>query len=236
MTTQSHWIEFDGHRLAYRVAGSGPALVVLNGYRRRADLVQMRVLSDRWRVFQIDPIGYGYSDRVPGYADEALTGHVLSVLDRYDVDRFIIWGYSQRGAMAACIARSTTRAAAMVSGGFVIIGSPTPGQVRRLERELRPGDPSRPFWRYFVSFDWEAELAAMRPPKLVYCGTEDNGDQGRRIRRHRERLEDLGVDVLMFEGLDHLTCGYGVDDSLAQIDMVIPAIVTWIERRVGATW
>lgn len=35
----SEAIEFDGHRLAYRVSGTGPALVVLNLYRRRPDLM-----------------------------------------------------------------------------------------------------------------------------------------------------------------------------------------------------
>ena len=74
-------VDFDGHRLAYGVSGDGPALVVLNLYRRRADMIQARILSDRWRVFQIYPLGYGYSDRVPGYAGEALPGQILGVLD-----------------------------------------------------------------------------------------------------------------------------------------------------------
>ncbi len=51
--SETRGLEFDGHHLAYRVTGEGPALVVLSLYRRREDMIQARVLSDRWQVFQI---------------------------------------------------------------------------------------------------------------------------------------------------------------------------------------
>src|SRR6476659_7820905 len=122
---ETRHLDFDGHRLAYRVNGDGPALVVMSLYRRREDAVQARILSDRWRVFQIQPLGYGYSERVPGYAGEALAAQVVAVLDRHGVNRFIVWGYSQGGAMAACIARGTRRTAGLVCGAFSILDHPT---------------------------------------------------------------------------------------------------------------
>ena len=105
-------LDFDGHRLAYRVTGRGPAFVVLNLYRRRADAIQAQQLGDGCQVFQIYPLGYGYSERVPGYAGEFLADQVVAVLDRHGAERFIVWGYSKGGAMAACIARGSARAAA----------------------------------------------------------------------------------------------------------------------------
>ncbi len=116
--TETRQLDFDGHHLAYRVTGERPALVVLSLYRRREDLPQARLLSDRWRVLQIHPLEFGYRERVPGYAGEALADQVLAVLDHHGVDRFVVWGISKGGAMAACIERRTTRTAGLVSGGF----------------------------------------------------------------------------------------------------------------------
>lgn len=127
----------------YRVSGHGPALVLLSLYRRRADLVHARILSDRWRVFQVHPLGYGYSDRVPGYAGEDLAGQVLAVLDHDGVERFVVWGYSKGGAMAACVARATHRAAGLVCGAFSLLDHPTDARLRQMDRRLRPDHPSR---------------------------------------------------------------------------------------------
>lgn len=233
VVSDSYQIGFDGHRLAYRVAGRGPALVVLNGYRRRQDLPQLRLLRESWQVFQIDPLGYGFSDGVPGYAGEALTRQVLTVLDRHGVDRFVIWGYSQRAGMAACVARATPRTAAIVGGGFALLDTPTAGEQRRLERVLRANHPSRAFWQWFTQFDWAAELAAMHCPRLLYFGADDLGKQGRRLRRSRKRLEACGVDVVEFEGLDHQTCS---GDDEAGSGRIIPTVVEWVGRRVGPVW
>ena len=103
VVSQACQLDFDGHRLAYRVSGQGPALVVLNLYRRR-DLMQSQLLSHQWQVFELCPLGYGYSDRVPGYAGEALVPQVHAVLDAHGVDRFIVWGFSAGGAMASVMA------------------------------------------------------------------------------------------------------------------------------------
>lgn len=234
VVTELHDVDFDGHRLAYRVTGRGPALVVLNGYRRRQDLPQLRLLRASWQVFQIDPLGYGYSDRVPGYAGETLTGQVLAVLDCHDVDRFIIWGYSQRAGMAACVGQATPRTAGVVAGGMALLDSPTAAELRRGERVLRADHPSRAFWRWWSQFDWAAELAAMHFPMLVYFGGDDLGTQGRRLRRARKRLEACGVDVVEFEGLDHQTCGF--DDEESMSDRITPTVVDWVGHRVGQVW
>jgi hypothetical protein len=53
MTQETRYVQFDGHRLAYRVSGQGPALVVLSLYRRREDMMEACVLSDTYQVFQV---------------------------------------------------------------------------------------------------------------------------------------------------------------------------------------
>ena len=89
-------------------------MAVISLYRKRGDMIQAQVLSDRWRVIQIQPLRYGYSQRVAGYAGEVLADQVMAVLDHQRVDRFVVWGYSKGGAMAACIARGTPRTVGLV--------------------------------------------------------------------------------------------------------------------------
>jgi pimeloyl-ACP methyl ester carboxylesterase len=223
-------IDFDGHRLAYRVAGEGPAVVVLHLYRRREDLIHLRVLSDTWKVFEFAPLGYGRSDRVPGYAGEALVDQVLAVLDCHGVDRFVIWGYSAGGAMAACIARGTPRAAGLVCGGFSPLTTLTDAVMRRLDRRLAPDHPGRTLWPWVRGFDWADELASMTCPALIYWGSEDR-QTAKGLRRAREQFEEHGIDFVEFAGLDHGAFG---DDVMT--NRVIPAVVTWVGENLGKSW
>jgi len=230
--SETHYVDLDGHHVAYRVAGEGPAIVVLHLYRRREDLIHLRVLGDRWQVFEIAPLGFGRSDRVPGYAGELLPDQILTVLDQHGVDRFIIWGYSAGGAMAACIARATSRTAALVCGGFSLLGVPTPGAMRQMDRRLAPDHPSRSLWAWVMSFDWADELRSMTCPRLMYWGSEDTSAQmAKRLRRDREQLADTDIDFLEFAGLGHAEVAG--DEVLT--DLVIPAVADWIGRNVGTS-
>jgi pimeloyl-ACP methyl ester carboxylesterase len=224
------YIDFDGHRVAYRVAGGGPALVVLHLYRRKEPLIHLRVLSDVWQVFEISPLGYGRSDRVPGYAGEFLVDQVLAVLDHHRVQDFVVWGYSKGGAMASCIARATPRAAALVCGGYSQLDFLTDGVMRRLDRRLRADHPSRSLWPWVQSFDWREELTALSRPALFYWGSDDR-QMARGLRRARELLWPPGIEFLEFAGLDH-----GSFDESALGHLVIPAVREWIERAAGPRW
>ncbi|MBW3589960.1 MAG: alpha/beta hydrolase [Actinobacteria bacterium] len=224
MTSEQREVSFNGHCVAYRVAGEGPALVVLRQNRAKLDSIQLRALRDSYQVFQIDPLGYAASDRPAGYPAETLPDQVLSVLDHHGVDRFVCWGYSKSGAMSAAIARATPRAAGMVAGAFGLLNRPSEAMMRRGYREA--------FYRWFFSFDWTHELAVMACPKLVYFGGDDLGEQGRSLRRTREQLEGTGVDVVEFEGLDHRTIG----DDDPMTTRIIPWVDDWVRRRVGMCW
>ncbi len=230
----TRYLDFDGHRLAYRVTGDGPALIALSLYRRREDLVQARVLSDRWQVFQIEPLGYGYSERVPGYAGEALADQVLAVLDHHGVDRFVVWGISKGGAMAACVARGTTRTAGLVCGAYSLLDRPTDAQMRQMDRRLRPDHPSRTLWAWVKRFDWGEELRMMSCPSLLYWGSEDRHAKG--LRRAREvvggQLGGQDVEFVEYEGLGHEAGG----DPQHLADSVIPMVIDWTARRLGPTW
>ncbi len=233
--TETRQLDFDGHRLAYRVTGEGPALVVLSLYRRRQDLIQARVLGDRWRVFQIHPLGYGYSERVHGYAGEALSDQVLAVLDHHGVDRFVVWGYSKGGAMAACIARATPRSAGLVSGAFSILDHPTDAKMRQMDRRLRPDHPSRTLWAWVKRFDWADELRTMSCPSLsvgeVRTGTQGDSDVLASSSANQTSSEGRTLFV-EYPGLGHEAGG----DPQFLAETVIPMVKDWTVRRLGHTW
>ena len=163
MASQELALDFEGHRLVYRVSGEGPAIVVLSQYWRGEAVARARLLASNHRVFEITPVGYGRSDRVPGYAGDSVARQVLAVLDRHGTDRFVVWGYSAGAAMAGGVACSTPRVAGLVCGGFAF-DSATPGVRRQLDRRLPPDHPSRDLWSWIAAFDWRAELAALSFP------------------------------------------------------------------------
>jgi pimeloyl-ACP methyl ester carboxylesterase len=224
-------LDFDGHRLAYRVTGRGPALVVLNLYRRRDDAIQAQLLGDVCQVFQIYPLGYGYSERVPGYAGEALADQVLAVLDRHGSERFVVWGYSKGGAMAACIARGTARTAGLVCGAFSLLDRPSDASMRQMDRRLSPDHPSRTLWAWVKRFDWAEELPAMACPALLYWGSEDRR-QAAGLRRAQQLLRVNDVEFVEYPGLGHEAGG----DPEILADLVVPAVVEWAARRLGPPW
>jgi pimeloyl-ACP methyl ester carboxylesterase len=231
--SDSQYVDYDGHRVAYRVAGEGPALVVLHLYRRREPPVHLRVLGDRRQVFEVSPIGFGRSDRQPGYAGELLADQVHAVLDHNGVDRFVVWGFSAGGAMAACIARASTRVAGLICGGFALGAIPTPGALRQMDRRLPVNHPSRTQWEWVGRFDWDEELRSMRFPRLFFWGSEDTSAQmAKRLRKIRERFADDDIDFVEFPGVGHEVGG---DETLLK-ELVFPAVTDWLGRRVGATW
>jgi pimeloyl-ACP methyl ester carboxylesterase len=230
IVVDTRYVDFDGHRIAYRVSGRGSALVVLNVHGRRADMAQARILTDGWRVFQVAPLGYGESDRVGGYTGAALPSQVLCVLSRHDVDRFVIWGYSIGGAMALCIARATPRAAGVVCGGHPPAPLPS-GVMRQLDRRLDPEHPSRSLWSWYNGFDWPSDVSVMTCARLFYWGAEDRR-VAERFERLRGQLMFQGVDLIEFPGSDHTTCS--TPDELEA--SVLPAVSEWVSRRLGPSW
>jgi pimeloyl-ACP methyl ester carboxylesterase len=193
-------------------------------------MVQARVLSARFQVFQVFPLGYGYSDRVPGFAGKRLVDQLLAVLDPHGVDRFVVWGYSKGGAMALGIGRATPRAAGVVCGGFWP-GLVTPALIRRLDRRLRADHPSRSLWWWFKDFDWSEELSKMSCARLLYWGSEDR-QMAQRLRSTREELALQNVDFVEFPELDHAGCA--APDALET--QIVPSVESWFQRSLRGVW
>jgi pimeloyl-ACP methyl ester carboxylesterase len=131
-----------------------PVLVVLRLHRFPKERIAFRLLSGRFAVIEVDLLGFGDSDRPLEYPQGGVHEQVLAVLDQEAV------GYSQGGAMAASIAQATSGAAAVVCGGYALVGFPTDAFMRRMDRELRVPIASRTYWHCFKRFDWLEELAS----------------------------------------------------------------------------
>lgn len=200
-------LTFAGHVLRYAVAGSGPAVVLPK--KDRGTYVPFEQLADRYTMMQVEPLGFGRSDRPDDYPPAGIHEQILSVCDRENIDEFAVWGFSQGGAMACAIAQATPRARLMVCGGFHVLRGLSDAWVARMNRERRIPVGSRTFWNWFHSYDWYSELRRMRVPRLMYFGSLD----AQRIPlKDRYVLQGIGVDVVEFPGLDHGHCGLGSDN------------------------
>jgi pimeloyl-ACP methyl ester carboxylesterase len=208
--------------IAYRVDGRGETVVFVKQGRYPVESAQLRLLRDHMRVVQIEPLGFGSSQRPAGHP--AIHRQVLDVLDREGIGRFAVWGYSQGAAMAATVAVATDRVTALVAGGFSLLNRPTPARLDRLCENPRVPAAARAFWREFAAHDWWAELAAMSCPVLVYVGGADR-QFASAVRRTRGWLVDHGTTVWELDGLDHRAC----DDEPDVSTRVVPAVTAWLD-------
>src|SRR5262249_37356451 len=108
IVTDDRWktVTFAGYRLRYTAAGSGPAVILPK--KDRSDYVPFERLADRYTMVQIEPLGFGRSERPADYPTAGLHEQILTVCDAEGIGEFAVWGYSQGGAMACAIAQATT--------------------------------------------------------------------------------------------------------------------------------
>jgi pimeloyl-ACP methyl ester carboxylesterase len=141
--TTSFAVSSDGTRIAFDVAGKGPAVVLLHGggQSRRVwhEAGYVGRLANQFTVITIDLRGHGESDKptsVDGFAVDRLTDDILAVAEATHVARFAVWGYSYGGNIARYLPARSDRVSKLV-----IIGSPfgaaAPQAFRALIRDLR---------------------------------------------------------------------------------------------------
>src|SRR3954465_10950262 len=103
VTFERHELELHGQRVSYRVAGSGPPLLLLHGIANSSD-TWARVaplLSDRFTVIAPDLLGHGESAAPRG--DYSLGAHASGARDVATAlghDRATVIGHSPGGGIA----------------------------------------------------------------------------------------------------------------------------------------
>jgi len=148
---EAHEVDLHGHRAVYRVAGSGPNLVLIHGMinsSRHWQAVAER-LADSHRVIAPDLIGHGDSATPRG--DYSLGAHAASIRDllaTLGVERATIVGHSLGGGVAMQFfyqfPQLTERLVLISSGGLgqevspLLRGAALPGSATLLRLATRP--------------------------------------------------------------------------------------------------
>ena len=148
---EAHEVELHGHRSVYRVAGSGPTVVLIHGMvnsSRHWEGVASR-LSDSHRVIAPDLIGHGDSATPRG--DYSLGAHAASIRDlltAIGVERATIVGHSLGGGVAMQFfyqfPQRTERLVLISSGGLghevspLLRGAALPGSAALLRLATQP--------------------------------------------------------------------------------------------------
>ncbi len=96
------YIERDGVKIYYEVAGSGPAVVLSHGYSATSQMWrgQVPVLSEQYRVITWDMRGHGQSDSPDDpslYSEEHSCADIAAILRELRIERAVIGGLSLGG-------------------------------------------------------------------------------------------------------------------------------------------
>jgi pimeloyl-ACP methyl ester carboxylesterase len=160
MTTR--FAKVNGLKIAYRVQGEGPPLVLIMGYRLNSTAwptMFVEGLACRFSVITLDNRGTGQSD-VPleGYAIANMARDVAGLLDELRIIRAHILGYSMGGAIAQEFARQFPHrvrglvlCATMCGGPNAIYMPPSVMRVMRDLDGLTPEEIARRIWKVTYS-------------------------------------------------------------------------------------
>jgi pimeloyl-ACP methyl ester carboxylesterase len=127
-TTQSR-----GFTISYEDVGTGPPVVLVNGYASPAaewtDVGYVgRLLDAGYRVLAVDSLGHGLSETPHDwetYLAPAIASDILAAMDAADVSGAALWGFSRgAGLVAMTAAEFPDRVSALVAGGLTWIGPP----------------------------------------------------------------------------------------------------------------
>jgi len=132
------WMDFDGVRMRYLRAGSGPPLILLHGLLGYSFSWRyaMPALAPYTTVFAPDLLGAGFSDRPPGI-DHSMRGtarRVLEFAEKLGLSTFDLLGTSRGGAVAMCAAAESMSGDCLRVRRLVLVAPVNPYSVhgRRL--------------------------------------------------------------------------------------------------------
>lgn len=179
----------------------------------------------------------------------------LAIADAVGADRFAYYGYSWLAVAGLQLAIRTNHLLALIVGGYPPLHGPYEGmlQVTKITYEKalsQVKDDSE--WgvsmseeqvRQFVTlyqalqgFDDQAAQASINCPRLCFVGSVDEIQYDKSwgdvhislagpIIREQARLEELGWDVRILDGLDHM--------QAMQAKQVVPMLRTWWNIKVA---
>lgn len=173
------------------------------------------------------------------YSADLVVHDLLEVCDHTGLEVFSVLGYSLTAAMAGWLAAASARVAAVVLGGFPLLGSygavlrgaeATAAAISQNEEAndaLRVDFDSRAvltFYRELAERTDDA-LVDLACPILAFWGTNDEVLQSFDTSADfRKDLEDRGVATLPIDGLDHV-------GAIVGLGGVVEELMNWLEQQ-----
>jgi pimeloyl-ACP methyl ester carboxylesterase len=103
VTPQLQFRTIHGYRRAFRIAGSGPVILLIHGIGDNSttwEMVQAR-LAQRFTVIAVDLLGHGQSDKPRAdYSTAAYANGMRDLLSVLDIERVTVVGHSLGGGVA----------------------------------------------------------------------------------------------------------------------------------------
>ncbi len=228
MTQTSTIMAPDGARIAYDVCGKGPALMLLHGFggtrQTWHDCGWVTRLSTDFTVITVDLRGCGESDALLDPARYSPASHLSdlhAIADACDATRFVLVGFS----WGATVTRNVAAQSDQVSRAVLIgtyFGHFFTEQYLATLLDHYGVDPVMAV-RVNGLRAWPGVAPAdLRPPALVITGTQD-GNVVNVLREQRAAIESAGVQLLVFDNLDHSGLVESVDTVLPPIRAFLAA-------------
>lgn len=145
-------LSIQGRAICYVTAGQGPPVVLVHGFGTSMAIYapQIRALAARFRVFAVDLLGHGFSEKPDiDYTPEVYLDLLSGFLDAQGIDAADFVGHSMGGLLSICLAASAPGRVRRL----VLLNSSSP--LFRPERQMRLYEKSlrRPWlWKRI----WEA--------------------------------------------------------------------------------
>jgi pimeloyl-ACP methyl ester carboxylesterase len=240
------FLDVDGARIAYRVRGSGPALLAPECNFAWSETVEAR-LAERFTLVVASPRDYGPSTRTGGPAYDAgrWAGDLHAVARHVGHERFLYFGYSFTGAFGPWLARRLGDAVvAVAAGGFPLLGdyrvtlADVEAQAAALARDpaalasvTARFDPmaARAFYRDLGTLAPDTLVDDLPCPLYCFWGDRDT-DAVEMVLSHddyRAGLRRRGVPFDVHAGYDH-------EGLNAALEVALPAAMDWLSTQADA--
>ena len=120
---QRRFVSVNGRQVHYRIAGTGPALLLIHQSPQNSRMwtAMMQRYADRYTVIAPDTPGFGYSDALPGnpMTIAEFGAATLEFCEAIGLQRFAVFGMHTGGLIATWLAwANPARVAALVVDGY----------------------------------------------------------------------------------------------------------------------
>jgi len=221
--------QVNDHIIFYTVKGKGKPIVLIHGYGAGMWVweKQMEVISQHYRVYAVDVIGHGFSDRpkIP-YTPEAYIYFLRDLMDGVGIEKATLIGNSMGGGIAWATAILFPERVERL----VLIDCVPPDVLRRVKnKSLRTliGIRNIPFLPYLVI---SARSKSSMRWALKECVSDVNLITPEVVKRQYQLSKIKGTTWVLYSTLKHAEEALKLRDQFSRIHQ--PALFIWGEQDI----